>query len=126
MANMTPEPIDRTRFPSWFKAAEAGFKFHDYDGDKYIVVGEGGWREAVHAAEPRLARVALYDIAMRPWGLIVAWSYKGEWHLRDVSREDADWWRRCLPGWGEGDPDADQYHDGAACTVCDPALSGEE
>jgi hypothetical protein len=76
--------------PKWFEAVP-GFRFRDPDGDIVMVVGQGGWREAV--AMPG----GNYDLKFHPWTLVGMFNYKGEWHPCDLTLHSAEYWAKCTP-----------------------------
>ena len=105
MASKTKRALDFSRFPEWFRP-ESGFRFTDGGGDRCMVVGEGGWRSAeakpLMLGEHRIGNA--YDLVFHEWTLILAYNYKGEWHLADAFAYGWDLdptWSAFKPGWSE-------------------------
>jgi hypothetical protein len=87
---------DIAKLPKWFREnATAGFQFYDPDGDIVMVIGQGGWRDPNYNH-----RRNAYDLEFKPWTLVGAFLYKGEWHLCDLLdklEKPAEWWRDSRP-----------------------------
>ncbi len=103
MASVQKRSLDFSKFPSWFKP-EPGFRFEDGGGDRCIVIGEGGWRETetvpLMVGDNRIGNVD--HLVMHPWTLVIAYHYKGEWHMADAFTyyKDTDpTWEKFTEGW---------------------------
>ena len=91
----------RVSLPDWMRT-EPGFQFLDESGDLNIVLGWGGWRDAeslgslqLYQNEEHEAIVeALYTLKFKPPTLVIAYRYKGEWHLRSAGGMN---WDGCRP-----------------------------
>lgn len=95
MADCDRRPIDLSGVPGWFEA-KSGFRFLDWAGDEVIVIGEGGWRNAAPVSSEWL-QPGLYTIEMKPWTLLGAFRYKGEWHLIDLLDVGRMYWKGARP-----------------------------
>jgi hypothetical protein len=71
----------RNGAPNWFRW-ELGFRFI-WDGSQAVLLGFGGFRQA-NIDDP-------LRIAFQPCGMLMAFMYKGEWHISDMNRLDWDW-----------------------------------
>ena len=104
MANCTKRDISEglSKFPEWFQRKQKpGFMFLDKDREPVMVIGEGGWRSTdsitLKAENSKtkeswtLGVHTLSTISMRPWTLVGAYFYKGEWHMCDLLDPENRW-----------------------------------
>jgi hypothetical protein len=88
-------------FPKWFKPIP-GFKFRDQSGAPRIVIGWGGWRETEATPfDTPFGKLIGNVVKFNPCALLVAWSYKGEWFLSELSPERISDMGKLQKGWTE-------------------------
>lgn len=102
MADCSKRVLDFSNFPSWFKP-EPGFRFRDSEGCRCIVIGEGGWRRtetvSLRAGDYRIGTIE--QIQFQPWTLVIAFNYKGEWHVADGFVYERNFSSKWKEGWEE-------------------------